>query len=167
VKSLVGLLLVLSVIACGEDGPMTDPGTTAALERQRDDVRAATAGLLDAARSELGVEPEAPSGAFRGCESAFDQEFRSFRYLSQVRVDLASGADPGVSSRRLLQAAGFAPEAEPTPGPGDRRSLHATKGDLDAVVADTGAGAFLLVRVAGPCVEVPEGDRRNWLTREG
>jgi len=164
---LAGLLLVLALGACGEDGAVTDPDATAALERQRADVRLATSRLLHAARAELAASPREPSGTFRGCESAFDQEFRTFRYLSQARVDLAGADDAVEAGRRLLEAAGFAAETEPTVGPGARRTLRGEQGDLAAVIADTGAGRFLLVSVSGPCIEVPEGERGDWLTRDG
>jgi hypothetical protein len=45
-------------------------------------------------------------------------------------------------------------------------SLRGTKGDVSAVFVHTGAGAFVGLNVAGPCVDVAEEDRDYWLRRD-
>ena len=139
----------------------------AALERQRTDVRAAAKELLLAAEEELPGTTGASSGSWRGCESGGLEEYRNFRYLAQARVDLAGG-----DARRaldqldaVLTAAGFEVTGV-TPGPGARSSLQAARGEVRASFADTGAGPFVGLTVTGPCIDVPEDQREEWLRRD-
>ncbi len=94
------------------------------------------------------------------------EEFRNFRYLAQARVDLADGDTD--RALELLDAvltdAGFEVGGV-MPGPGARRSLQAARGELRASFADTGAGPFVGLTVTGPCIDVPEDERQEWLRK--
>ena len=168
--SLAGLVVALTLTACGPAGGDDDVDgdqARAALEQQRTDVRAAARELLLAAEARLPGRTGASTGSWRGCESGGLEEFRNFRYLAQARVDLADGDT--ARALELLDAvlteAGFEVGGV-TPGPGARRSLHAERGEVRAAFADTGGGPFVGLTVTGPCVDVPEDEREDWLRRD-
>lgn len=166
---LLAVLLVV-MLGCGDDGNQDDVDTAdpaARLEGQREDVREAARSLLVAAERTLPGVTASSGGSYRGCESAFNEEFRDFRYVAQARIDVdaASGIPaPRVEPlRRVLAEAGFAA--------GDLEELTngfvTVAGARDAVRASftrTGAGAFVGLTVTGPCIGVPEADRDGWLT---
>ncbi|WP_309647951.1 hypothetical protein [Nocardioides sp.] len=143
-----------------------EPVDSAALEQQRDRVRAASASLVTGVADALGGRASQTTGRVEGCESASEDELRTFRYTATGRVD----AGPGASRPHLdalgpvLVAAGF---ADPTPGsrPGGS-TLEGSSGDLTATLSELpGQGDYVLLSVEGPCLEVPEADRRDWQRR--
>lgn len=171
----VGLGLAVTLLSgCGsgadEGAGMDADPATAALERQREEVRAATAALLDAAAAELPAAVLHARGSWRGCGSVAVEEFGSFRYQATARLDA------GPEARRpyletlvpLLEAVGFGDaEAGPGPGGGDARRVVATRDGLSASFAEApSVGDHVLLVVAGACVEVPEGQRDQWLVRD-
>lgn len=173
---LLGVLLavvVAGVVGCGNsDGGEDDVDTadaTARLEAQREDVREAARSLLVAAEKALPGVTANSGGSYRGCESAFNDEFKNFRYLAQARIDVdpASVASaPYVESlRQVLEEVGFTAE-DLEELPNGFVTLVGAKDEVRASFTHTGAGAFVGLTVAGPCIDVPEDDRDDWLTRD-
>lgn len=165
-------LLLVGMVGCGNDGGEDDVDTadaTARLESQRDDVRETARSLLVAAEKALPGVTTNSGGSYRGCESAFNNEFKNFRYLAQARIDVdaASGASaPYVESLRpVLEEIGFTAE-DLEELPNGFVTLSGAKDEVRARFTHTGAGAFVGLTVAGPCVDVPEDDRDDWLTRD-
>lgn len=163
----VGVLSVMLVLSgCGSGGEDVADGGSAALERQRVQVRASAAPLVVGAVDALGGRASQATGRVEGCGSASEDEYRTFRYRATARVDVGTSA-----SRPYLDAlapvmvdAGW---AEPTPGerPGGT-TLGATDGDLTATASELpGQGDYVLLSVEGPCLEVPEADRQAWQRR--
>lgn len=139
---------------------------SAELEQQRDRVRASAATLVQGAVAALPGRASQTTGRVEGCESASEQEFRTFRYRATARID----ADPAATRPYLdvlgpvLLEAGF---ADPTPGerPGGS-TLEARDGDLSATASELpGQGDYVLLSIEGPCLEVPEEDRAAWQRR--
>ena len=163
---LAGLLLAAGLTGCGgeDDAVGTDePDPTAVLEQQRSDVRAAAAELVKGATETLGGRASQSLGGFQGCESAFNEEYRTFRYRATGRVDAGPAARrPYLEALEgVLSAAGF-PDAAPGERPGGR-TLAASRSGLDAEFSELpGQGVFVLLAVEGPCVEVPEDQRGDW-----
>jgi len=158
-------VLVLGGCGSGEDD-VSPEADSAALEQQRDRVRASAATLVTGAVVALGGRASATTGRVEGCESASEDEFRTFRYRATARVD--TGVD---ATRPYLDAlgpvlldAGF---ADPTVGerPGGS-TLEASDDDLTATASELpGQGDYVLLSVEGPCLEVPEADRAAWQRR--
>ncbi len=169
-RVLAGLLLLAAGLSgCGGGGGDDVDGSeaTSALEGQRDEVRTVASELVRAAVAGLDGRPSATTGGYEGCESAFPEEYRTFRYRATARVDAGRGATPpyltGLGA--VLTDAGF---DEPTPGerPGGS-TLTAVRDDLSATFSELPEqGAYVLLAVEGPCVEVPEDDRDAWQRRQ-
>jgi hypothetical protein len=168
-RLLVALALLAGLGACGvaggEDQVDSDAGKR--LQQQRTEVRDATRALLDAAEQTLSGTTRTSTGGFRGCESAFPEEFRNFQYLAQARID-ADGPAAGTSYlqrlRPVLEDAGFTVE-DLREEPNGFTTLVAGKGDLSASFVHTG-GPFVGLDVSGPCVDVPEDERDQWLRKD-
>ena len=164
------VLLGSVVAACGPEGgdPVDSDEATGRLERQREDVRAAMAELQRRTADALTGTVTRSVGQWRGCESAADEEYASFRYLADARVDVPSSTPRPYLDllAPALEAAGFA-DAEAGERPGGR-TLRATgaAGTAATVSELPGLGDHVLLTVAGPCVDVPPDDRAGWLTRE-
>jgi hypothetical protein len=145
------LALAAATTACGDEGDQVAEKDQLALEQQRDDVRGLAADLS----SSLGPTSEA-WGRYEGCDSAFNDVYRNFRYLAQLRLD----AEPGTSLEPVLDDAGLTrDEAASEPD-----KLRATRADLSVSFWSLPAGG-LLVTVQGPCVDVPEDARADWTSR--
>lgn len=167
-----GLAAIL-LAGCGDNagnqgggGDVDASDAASALEAQRGDVRVAAKALVIGAVAALDGRATSTIGGFEGCESAFDNEFKNFRYRATGRID--AGASPSASYLDLLDgvftAAGF---DEPTPGerPGGR-TLVAAQGDLTATFSELPEqGDYVLVVVEGSCIDVPEDDRAAWQGR--
>ena len=142
-------------------------GGGAALEAQREEVRAAAADLVTATVAALGGSPSHTTGHFQGCASTFNDEFRTFQYRAGARVDAGPGAArPYLDALvTVLTDAGFGrPEAGERPG---GATLTATRGELTAGFSELpGHGDHVLLTVEGPCVEVPEDERDDWLAHD-
>ncbi|MGH3308225.1 MAG: hypothetical protein ACRDOX_11105, partial [Nocardioides sp.] len=116
IRTLLITVLLVGLGACGlpagEDQVDADDANKA-LDQQRSDVRAAARALLLGAEKELPGTTRTSSGRFRGCESAFSDEFRNFQYLAQARIDTGpgSGASYFEKLRPVLEEAGFTVEA--------------------------------------------------------
>ena len=168
-RLVVTLALLLGLGACGSKGgeDRVDSDTGRMLEAQRTEVREATRTLLDGAEQTLSGTTRTGAGGFRGCESAFPDQFRNFRYLAQARID-ADGPAAGLAYlerlRPVLEAAGFTVE-DLREEPNGFTTLAAVKGDLSAAFVHTG-GPFVGLDVSGPCVDVPEDERNRWLRQE-
>jgi hypothetical protein len=172
--ALAALVLLAGLGACArsEDRGPSDAGepdgAATRLERQRDEVRAAARTLLRGAEQRLAGTTTQSAGGWRGCESAGIEEYRNFRYLAQARVDAAPGAavPPLTALRTVLQDAGFTPgEVGPGPGGGGSASLAGTHGDVTAVFSTAG-GRSVGLDAYGPCIDVPEDERDDWLRRD-
>lgn len=164
-------LALAGVGGCGttDGGDHVGPDRARArLEQQREEVRVAAHELLLVAERALPGATANSVGGYEGCESAFNDEFRNFRYLAQARVDVdpaSSAAAPFLADLRpALEGAGFS-VGEVTHEPNGFVSLGATRGEVSAVFVHTGAGRFVGLDVAGDCVDVPEDDREYWLRR--
>lgn len=169
IRTLLTLVLLAGLGACGDPGgeeqvDAEDAGK--ALEQQRADVREAAGALLRGAEQALSGTTSNSSGRYRGCESAFSDEFRNFHYRAQARVDTGPGtaASSLERLRPVLEGAGFTVEAL-REEPNGITSLAAARGDLSASFVHTG-GPFVGLDVSGPCVDVPEDQREAWLRRE-
>jgi hypothetical protein len=134
------------------------------LEQQRTDVRLVALQLANAAERRLQGTTRNSSSGFRGCESAFNEQFRTFQYRAQARIDTGSGPDSGSANleklRPVLEEAGFTVE-ELREEPNGFATLAADRGDLSASFVHTG-GPFVGLDVFGPCIEVPEDQRERW-----
>lgn len=181
VPALLGVLvagLVTGTASCattGDDEPTGPARAATLLDRQRTDVRAAARTMLQGAERRLGGTAAHGTGGWRGCESAAVEEYRNFRYLAQGRVDVGPGAPEQslTALRAVLEDAGFTAD-DVGPGPGGGRSLRlvGTSGDLTAVFSSTGRRSsgtsvrpVVGLDVYGPCVDVPEDERDDWLRR--
>jgi len=169
IRILLAGVVIAGLVACvspeGEDE--VDPAeATQALERQRAEVREAARSLLVGAEKSLPGTTRNSTGGYRGCESAFSDEFRNFQYLAQARIDAphASGSAYLERLRPVLQDAGFTVEDVREESNGFT-TLAAAKGDLSASFVHTG-GAFVGLDVSGQCIEVPEGQRDTWLRKQ-
>lgn len=172
----VAAAAVVATGGCGLSGSGEGSGdgggerARVALERQRTESRELARVLLDGAATALpgAVSPTATGGGWRGCESGFHDEFRSFRYQMSARVDLAPSARvprPHLAPlRAVLADAGL--DATRALRPNGSATLGGEQGGLAAQFVHTGAGRFLLLQVVGECVDVPEGDRDHWLRRD-
>ena len=162
----VVLLLVLAVLAgCSSGGDEVD-GEKArrTLEQQRLDVRSAAHDVLAALRDGLGGVTSQGGGQYRGCESAFNDQFKNFHYLAQARVDLPDPASVGAVGG-ALEEAGF-DEAGTRSIPGGGRSLRFTQDDLTASVTFYPDQTYVLLDLSGPCIDVPEDERDDWLRKD-
>jgi hypothetical protein len=160
------LLLVLAVLSgCSSGGDEVD-GEKArrALEQQRIDVRSAAHGVLTALHHGLGGATSRSGGQYRGCESAFNDQFKNFRYLAQARVDVPQPASVGAVGGALRDA-GF-DEAGTRSIPGGGRSLRFAQGDLTASLTLYPDQTYVLLDLSGPCVDVPEDQRDEWLAKD-
>ena len=167
-RLLVVIALLTAAGACGSagGGDQVDSDAGKALEEQRTEVREATRRLLDGAERTLSGTTRTSTGGFRGCESAFPEQFRSFQYLAQARLDAhgpAAGAAYLQRLRPVLEDAGFTLEAL-REEPNGFTTLVAARGDLSASFVHTG-GPFVGLDVSGPCIEVPEVERGRWLRK--
>ena len=151
-RATVALVLALAVAttACGEEGDQVGEKGPVALERQREDVR----GLASDLSAALGETSES-WGRYEGCDSAFNDVYRNFRYLAQLRV--ADGTD---SLDQVLVDADLTRDDSAS----EPDKLRATRDDLSVSFWSLPAGG-LLVTVQGPCVDVPEGARADWTSR--
>jgi hypothetical protein len=170
IRTLLTTVLLVGLSACGltsgEDTVESDDASTA-LEQQRSDVRAAARALLLGAEKELSATARERSSGFRGCESAFGEQFRSFEYLTQARIDTGPGTDALLlrKLRPVFEEAGFTVDDLPEE-PNGFTTLAAAKGDLAGSFVHTG-GPFIGLDVSGPCVDVPEDEREAWLRKDG
>jgi hypothetical protein len=176
-RRLAGLVLCAVVLSGCRTGDGMDGGTdggtgggvdaTAALEAQREEVRGSAAGLVTGAVTALDGRPSNTAGGFEGCESTFNDQYKTFHYRANGRIDAGPAASrPYVEAlATVLTDAGFGePFAGERPG---GQTLSAEKGELSATFSELpGQGDYVLLTVEGPCVEVPEDDRDSWLTRQ-
>ncbi len=169
IRILLTMVLLVGLGACGLPGgeeQVDADDANRTLEQQRTDVRDAARALLIGAEQELSGTTRNSSGRFRGCESAFPEEFRNFQYLAQARIDTGpgSGASDLEKLRPVLEDAGFTVE-DIREEPNGFTTLAAGKGDLSASFVHTG-GPFVGLDVSGPCVDVPEDQRETWLRKD-
>ena len=169
IRSLVTLVLLAGLGACGLTGgeeQVDGDAAVRALEQQRPEVREAARTLLLAAERELTGTTRNANGSYRGCQSAFPEGFRNYRYLVQARIDAGPRAGGSYLEmlRPVLEDAGFTVEDLRGEANGFT-SLVAVRGELSASFVHTG-GRFVGLDVSGPCVEVPEDQRERWLREE-
>ena len=163
--ALAAVVLVLAA-GCGDDGGRPVDGETSRQEltRQRIDVRAAGHDLLAALERRLSGSTRTGSGQYRGCEGAFNDQYGSFQYLAQGRVD-TGGPVSEADLEAVLEAEGFT-AARPSDGPGGQRMLRATKEGITAVLTAVDDQPYVLLDVSGPCIDVPEDQRDDWLNAD-
>jgi hypothetical protein len=134
------------------------------LVQQRLDVRDGARALLVALEDHLGGTTSHSSGQYRGCESTFNDQYRSFQYLAQGRVDVPGATSPA-DLQRTLERAGFS-GVEESSGPGGRQSLEGRSGGVRAVLTVYDQQPYVLVDASGSCVDVPEEQRDEWLAKD-
>jgi len=168
-RTLLALVLLAALGACGRGGEdeVDSDDASRTLEHQRTEVRLVARDLVLAAEQHLTGTTHNSSSGFRGCESSFSEQFRTFQYLARARIDIGPGSAAASyleKLRQVLEDAGFTVE--------DRRkesngftTLTARKGDVSASFVHTG-GSFVGLDVSGRCVEVPEDQREAWLRKE-
>jgi hypothetical protein len=166
IRTVLAMVLLVGLAACGLPGgadQVDADDARKALEQQRIDVRGAARELVIAAEGELSATTRNITSGFRGCESAFSEQFRNFQYLAQARIDTGPGAASALLGRlrRVLVEAGFTVE-DLRGEPNGLTTLAAAKGTLSASFVHTG-GPFVGLDVSGPCLEVPEDQRETWL----
>lgn len=145
---------------------MPDARTT--LETQRDALRALGVELAAGAASAVDGVPGEPAGRYEGCTAVFPEGHRDFRYVLSVRVDAGATAPAWLLGAvgPVLEAAGVA--AEPGERPGGRTLGGPGPGGVDVRFSELPAqGRYLLLDLAGPCVEVAAEDRAGWEGRTG
>ena len=160
---------VLTLAGCGGeegDDDVDSADATARLEKQRDDVRTATAELQQSAATALGGTVRSSTGQWRGCEAGGLEEYKNFRYLADARIDVADAARPYLDQlQAVFEETGFG-GIEPGERPGGR-TLHGERQEVGASFSELpDQGDYVLLSVAGPCVDVPEDEREDWLTRD-
>lgn len=171
----LALAVVLTGCMFGSSGPGGDEDSssvssaesTAALEQQRLDVRASAAELIGGTERALGGRRYHPTGTYRGCQSGGLEHYQNFRYTFGARVDAGPGAParPYLDAvRSTLEQAGFTVTEDPDASAPGLVGLVGVNGDLSAVVAELPEqGDYVLLDVAGPCVDVPKADSDDWL----
>ncbi len=169
IRALLTMVLLVGLGACGLAGgedQVDANDATRTLEQQRTDVREAARELVLAAEKELSGTTRNSTSGFRGCESAFPEQFRNFQYLAQARIDTGSGSGASYLEqlRPVLEDGGFTVE-DLREEPNGFMTLAARKGDLSASFVHTG-GPFIGLDVSGPCIDVPEDQRETWLRKE-
>lgn len=160
----LGVLGAVLLGGCGDDEGGDVDDADAVLTQQRLDVRRGASELLDHAERRLAGTTTQSGGRYEGCESTFNDQYRTFRYLAQARVDTGRPVDADALAG-VLDDAGF-PAGEATPGPGGRRTLTGERDGVTASLAVIADDPWVLVDVAGPCVEVPEDERDDWLRKD-
>lgn len=149
-------------LATGDDEAAVDAATV--LEGQRAEVRHAAGEVGRALVDRLAGDLVGSRGDWEGCESAFMDEFRSFRYLATVRIAGGAGEPTTRALADLVGEAGFEPDEV---GPdGVSASTAALVLSLRPVPAGGSSGDWLLQIAGAGCVDVPEGEREAWLRRE-
>jgi len=93
-RTLLTLVLLAALGACGRGGKdeVDNEDASRTLEHQRTEVRQAARDLVIAAEKHLPGTTRNSSSGFRGCESSFSEEFRTFHYLAQARIDTGPGS---------------------------------------------------------------------------
>lgn len=156
-------LLALLAAGCGDGGDDVDARQArVALEQQRDDVRALARELVAPTEQAIAGTVTTAAGRWEGCDSAFNDVYRNYRYSTQVRLDAPSGDLLGPLAS-VVEQAGLA--REPDDQEPDR--LRATRDGLSVSfwqLPDATTGA-LLITIRGECVDVPADEREEWLHR--
>ena len=167
-RTLLTLVLLAALGACGRGGDdeVDADDASRTLDHQRTEVRLAARELVIAAEKHLPGTTRNSSSGFRGCESSFPEQFRTFQYLAQARIDTGPGSATAYLDRLrpVLEDAGFTVEDLREEANGFT-TLAAGRGDLSASFVHTG-GPFVGLDVSGRCVEVPEDQREAWLRTE-
>jgi hypothetical protein len=167
-RTLLTLVLLAALGACSRGGKDEVDARDASrtLEHQRTEVRLMARDLVIAAEKHLPGTTRNSSSGFRGCESSFSEQFRTFQYLAQARIDTGPGSAASYLEklRPVLEDAGFTVEDLRTE-PNGFTTLAAAKDDLSASFVHTG-GPFVGLDVSGRCVEVPEDQREVWLRKK-
>lgn len=145
----------------GDDGAGAD--AEAALEAQRADVRDAAAEVGRTLTDRVRGDVVDSRGDWEGCESAFMDEFENFRYRATVRVSGGAG-EPVRTLEDLLIDAGF--ETDRVEPDGIAASAPGLELNLLTVPAGGASGDWLVEVVGAECVDVPEGERDDWRSRE-
>lgn len=155
---------MLVLTGCGPGGG--DAGAAdaeTALDAQRAEVRAAAGEVGRALVDRFAGDVLDSHGDWEGCDSAFMDEFRNFRYLATVRIS-GGGGEPAPVLAALVGEAGFEPDEVGPDG------VSASSADLALslrpVPAGGSSGDWLLQVTGADCVDVPEGEREDWLRRE-
>jgi hypothetical protein len=166
-RALVLAATLLAVTACQNDD--SDPGPDAGdrLTEQRDGARDAMAVLMRELGRDLGGTVSDATGNFEGCASDFTDDTTSFRYLARTKVEAGAGAPARLvdAAPAALESAGFGSVEEGEVPEGT--AVTGTDGPLTGSVTERpGIGAWVIVDVAGECVEVPEDERDDWLARD-
>jgi len=157
----VALALVAGCAGEGDEVDADQAETT--LEQQRDDVRALARELASATEGAVDGSVSEALGRWEGCDSAFNDVYRNYRYRAQVRLDAPRGdlLDP---LEAVVAEAGLTVATDDQ----EEDKLRASRDGLSVSfwqLPDATSGA-LLITIHGECVDVPENEREDWLHRE-
>ena len=109
------------------------------------------------------------TGAWRGCESGGLEEFKNFQ-LPRRRPDRrragAAARPTSTGCAPVFEEAGFG-ALEPGRAAGRCSTLRAERDDVTASFSELpDQGDYVLLTVGGPCIDVPEDERDDWLPRD-
>lgn len=159
------LLVALTLLAgCDGGGDMDGDRADRLLEHQRLDVRTSANDLVTALEGGMGGTLTHSSGQFRGCDSAFNDQYKSFHYLAQARVDVTLAPSVGAIGG-AVEEAGLT-EAGTRTVPGGGQTVRFSRGDLTGSVTFYPDQTYVVLDVAGPCVDVPDDQRDDWLQKD-
>ena len=165
-RALCLAVVVLALSGCQDDAA-AGPDAGERLTQQRDGARDAMAVLMRELGDDLGGTVSDATGNFEGCASDFTDDTTSFRYLARTKVEAGAGAPDRLvdAAPAALEAAGFGSVGEGEVPEGT--AVTGTDGPLEGTVTERpGIGAWVIVDVAGECVEVPTDERDDWLARD-
>jgi len=161
--ALVGLLGACGLVGGGDD--VDGESAEAALEQQRTDIRDLARELQTATEQAVSGSTLTARGRWEGCDSAFNDVFRNFRYTATVRMDAVA---PG-SGDLLAPLSGVAQEAGLTEeASDDPAKLRASREGLTVSfwqLPEATPEGDLLISVYGECIDVAEDDREEWTKR--
>ena len=149
---------------CAAEGDEVDADRAeATLQQQRDDVRALARELASATEGAVDGSVSEALGRWEGCDSAFNDVYRNYRYSAQVRLEASRG---DLLNRLEAVVAGAGLTVEPDDQEEDK--LRASRDGLSVSFWQLPAGTSgaLLITIHGECVDVPEDEREQWLHRE-
>ena len=173
-RSVLAFVLLFGMLGCAassgtggdEDGGGMDDAT-AALTEQRVAVRKLTNELAPELAAGLGDGRVKAHGGWRGCVTAeIDGTYGSYQYAVQARLDVPARVPrPYLDALvPILEGEGFEVTVGQTDKAGD---LTAERDGLSVKAREyPDQDGFVTWGVSGPCVEVPKGDREEWMDKQ-
>lgn len=145
-RAVLAVVALLASAGCGAGEQERAADAERELEAQRTAVRDAAAGLGRAVLARVDGWVVDSGGTYRGCGSAFMDEYATFRYVATVRITGGAGRDLGGLAREHVE--------------------DGVEVSLRPVAGEGRSGDWLVSAAGSECVDVPEGQRDRWLGRE-